>query len=319
MYDVIIIGAGPAGLSAAIYASCFKLNYLALGTLMGGQMSYAPDILNYPGFDEVSGTELTSKMLSQLQKRGGNMEADSVNEITKNDGTFTLKTAAGKTYETKTIILATGVERRKLNIPGENEYIGKGIQYCAKCERFDYEGKIAAVVGGANAAAQTAMQLSHAASLVYILHRGESLRADPIWLAQLQEATNIQILYNTQVMAILGDEQKVTKIKIKQQEGEKELAIDQVYIEIGGVPGTALLLPLGVQMDQGGYINVNEQLATTVPGIFAAGDVISHKYSIEQISSAIGLGARACVSAFSYLKQKNAPSLWGVQQIQRPS
>lgn len=319
MYDVIIIGAGPAGLTAAIYASCFKLNYLALGTLMGGQMSYAPDILNYPGFEEISGTDLTSKMLNQLQKRGGNMEVDSVNEITKNDSSFTIKAASGKTYETKTIILATGVERRKLNVPGENEYMGKGIQYCAKCERFAYADKITAVVGGANAAAQTAIQLSHAASKVYILHRGETLRADPIWQTQLQEAKNIEILYSTQVMEIMGDGKKVTKVKTKQQEIEKELAIDQIYIEIGGVPGTALLLPLGVKMDGGGYISVDEQLMTTVPGIFAGGDVISHKYSIEQISSAIGLGARACVSAFSYLKQKSAPSLWGNSQIQRPS
>ncbi len=321
MCDLVMIGAGPAGFTAAIYASCFKLNYVALGTLMGGQMSFAPDILNYPGFEEVSGTDLTNHMLSQLKKRGGNMLSDSVIDIRKNDAVFEVKTQNGNTYQTKTIILATGVERRKLNVKGETEYMGKGIQYCAKCERFDYEGKVCAVVGGANSAAQTAVQLSHAAKKVYIIYRGTELRCDPIWLSQIKEIPTIEILFNTQITEIIGEGQKLTGIMLqtnpKNTPEKKALTIEQLYIEIGGVPGTALLLPIGVIMDKGGFIEVDEQLATSVLGIFAAGDVISHKYSIEQISSAVGLGARACVAAFSYLKQQKAPSLWGTSQINR--
>ncbi len=324
MYDLVIIGSGPAGLSAAIYASCFKLNYFALGTQMGGQMSLAPNILNYPGFEEIAGTDLTNHMLNQLKRRGGDMLIDSVNEIVKNDNSFGVRTQNEKNHQAKTIILATGVQRRKLNVQGETEYAGKGVQYCARCERFDYEGKVCAVVGGANSAAQTSVQLSHVAKKVYIIHRGAQLRCDPILISQIKETANIEVQYNTQIAEITGDSQKLTGIMLKStnlpdNQATRDLPIERLFIEIGGVPGTALLAPLGVRMDKGGFIDVDEQLATSLPGVFAAGDVISHKYSIEQISSAVGLGARACVSVFSYLKQQKAPSLWGTSQINRPS
>lgn len=325
MYDLIIIGSGPAGLSSSIYASCFKLNHVVIGKVNGGQMALAPDILNYPGFEEISGIKLTENMVNQLKKRGGEIINESVVEIVKNNNSFNIKTETDKSFESKSIILATGVERKKLNVPGEIEYTGKGVKYCATGEKFDYLDKVTAIVGGANSAAQTAVQLSHAASKVYIIYRGSDLRADPIWLSKIKEIKNIEILYNTQIVEVLGDSQKLTSAKIKSTQANgpvteiKELKIDQLYVEIGGVPGTALLIPLGVKMDPGGYIEVDEKLQTSVSGVFAAGDVVSHKYSIEQISSAVGSGARSTVSAFSYLKGQNAPSLWGSSQIQRPT
>jgi thioredoxin reductase (NADPH) len=320
MLDLVIIGAGPAGFSAAIYASCFKMQYVAFGQTLGGQVSFAPDILNYPGFEETNGMDLTNHMLAQVKKRGGDMLTDIATEIVKKDTGFVVKTQSGKEYETKTVILATGVERRKLNVAGETEYSGKGVFYCAKCDTHDYDNKICAVVGGANSAAQTTMQLAHTAKKVYIIYRGEELRSDPIWVSQIKESQNIEVIYNTQVSEIVGDGTKVTGLKLKSTKGEetKDLQIEQLYVEIGGVPGTALLASVGVTMDKGGFIDVNEELSTSVPGIFAAGDVTSHKYSIEQISSAVGLGARACVSAFSFIKQGKAPSLWGANQINRP-
>ncbi len=320
MYDLVVIGAGPAGLTASIYASCFKLSHIVIGALPGGQMMYAPDILNYPGFEEISGKELTDRMVNQVKKRGGEIFIAGVISIEKTEGNFTVKTNTNQSYTGKAIILATGVERRKLNIPGESEYIGKGVQYCATCERFEYEGKVTAVIGGANAAAQSAMQLSHAATKVYIIYRGDALRADPIWVSQIQQTPNIEIIANSQPTEIVGDGKTVTTINIRQtgagsEATTKQYPVDKVFIEIGGVPGTALLIPLGVTVDPGGYIMVDEKLATNVAGIFAAGDVISHKYSIEQISSAVGLGARAAVSIFTYLKQQKAPSLWGKGQV----
>ncbi|OGK40377.1 hypothetical protein A2954_03175 [Candidatus Roizmanbacteria bacterium RIFCSPLOWO2_01_FULL_37_12] len=322
MYELIIIGAGPAGLTASIYASCFGLKTIVIGKLIGGQMTLAPDILNYPGFSEINGQELTNKMLEQAKKRGGEILIDSVIEIAKIEGGFLLKTEQNKAYETKTIILATGVERRKLNIPGENEYVGNGLEYCAKCGKFDYLGKTAVVIGGANAAAQTAVQVGHSASKVSIIYRGSDLRCDEIWKKHIEENPKIDILYNSVVSEIKGDGQKVTGVTIKSkntqnQEEIKDLPVDKVFIEIGGVPGTALLLPLGVAMDQGGFISVDERLATSVKGVYVAGDVISHKYSIEQITSAVGSGARAASLVFSYLKQSTAPTLWGSSQIKR--
>lgn len=318
MYDVVIIGSGPAGMTASIYCSCFHLKHLVIGNSDGGQMAQAPDILNYPGFSEVTGKELTERMVAQAKDRGGEIVNDSVIKIDKKEQDFNVETQNGKTFDAKTIILATGTERRKLNIPGEVEYTGKGVQYCATCERFDYENKVVAVIGGANAACQGAVQLSHAAEKVYILYRGAELRCDEIWLEQVKNDPKIEILYNTIPTEIAGDGQRVTKLKIKTNTDEKELDIERIFIEIGGVPGTALIIPLGVEMDPGGYIKVNEKLETNIPGIFAAGDVVSHKYSIEQISSAVGSGARAATTACSYLKQKQAPVLWGTSQIQRP-
>ena len=322
MYDLIIIGAGPAGLTASIYASCFGLKHLVTGKLIGGQMTLAPDILNYPGFEEINGQELTNRMVAQAKKRGSEIIQDSIVNIVKIEGGFLLKTESGKEYQSKTIILATGVERRKLNIPGENEYVGKGLEYCAKCGKFDYLGKVAVVVGGANAAAQTAVQAGHSAKKVTIIYRGTELRCDDIWLKHIQENPKIDILYNSVVREIVGDGHKVTGVKVQINDPQnqlltKDMAVDKVFIEIGGVPGTALLLPLGVSMDPGGFISVDERLSTNITGVYVAGDVISHKYSIEQITSAVGSGARAASLVFSFLKQQPAPTLWGSSQIKR--
>ena len=324
MYDLIIIGTGPAGLTASIYASCFGLKHLVIGKSLGGQMALAPDILNYPGFTEIAGLDLTNRMVEQLKKRGGEILIDSVINIAKIEEGFASKTELGKEFQSKTIILATGVERRKLNIPGENEYVGKGLEYCAKCGKFDYLDKVAVVVGGANAAAQTAVQVGHSARKVTIIYRGTELRCDEIWKKHIQENPKIDIIYNSTVTEIKGDGQQVTGVKIqtKDQQNQpvtKDMAADKVFIEIGGVPGTALLIPLGVNMDPGGFIAIDERLSTNVPGVYVAGDVISHKYSIEQITSAVGSGARAASLVFSFLKQSTAPTLWGSSQIKRSS
>lgn len=315
--DLIIIGAGPAGLTSSIYASCFHLKHLVIGATVGGQLQFAPHILNYPGFTNISGKDLTERLVSQVKEMGGSVITTSVNNITKIENeTFELETVEHEKYLTKAIILATGTERKKLNIPGEIEYTSKGVHYCATCEQFDYQGKICAVIGGANSAVQAAVELAQAASKVFVIYRGSELRGDPIWLTQIEKASNIEVIYNTQVLEIKGDGEKVTVIIIKSTI-EKELAVEKVFVEIGGVPGTALVIPLGVKMDSGGYIIVDETLSTNVPGIFAAGDLVSYGLSIEQISSAVGLGARAAATAFAYLKKDKAPILWGQSQIKR--
>lgn len=375
-FDLIIIGAGPAGLTASIYASCFHLKHLIIGGSLGGQLLLAPDILNYPGFESISGKELTQKMVEQAVKRGGEVVKQSVIKITNNPITqstnpnvilsetknpvgnsenggdpspdssrdqddklvgFVVETQEGKKYQAKAVILATGTERRKLNAAGEVEYTGRGVHYCATCEKFDYDGKICAVIGGANSAVQAAVEIAQAASKVYIIYRGSQLRGDPIWLEQVKKNPNIEVLYNSVVTEIVGDGEKLTGVRINtnkqinqlsnnpinvnnvtiKQWNNEVLPLDKLFIEIGGVPGTALVIPLGVKMDQGGYIEVNERLATNIPGIFAAGDLVSYGLSIEQISSAVGLGARAAASAFAYLKQEKAPTLWGGSQIKR--
>ncbi|KKS74169.1 MAG: NADH oxidase/thioredoxin reductase, partial [Candidatus Gottesmanbacteria bacterium GW2011_GWC2_42_8] len=151
---------------------------------------------------------------------------------------------------------------------------------------------------------------------VYIIYRGSQLRGDPIWLIQIEKNPKIEVIYATEVLEIKGDGEKLTGVVLKST-GEKLLSVDKVFIEIGGVPGTALVIPLGVAMDKGGYIKVDDKLATNIPGIFAAGDLVSYGLSIEQISTAVGLGARAAASAFAYLKEEKAPILWGQSLIKR--
>src|SRR3989338_4308320 len=339
VYDLVIIGAGPAGLTASIYASCFHLNHLIIGKTPGGQMMWAPDILNYPGFNGISGKELTTRMVEQAKARGAELVTQSVTRITQlsnkpnpalpagrqltntEEGVFEIETEEGIKYQTRSIILSTGTERKKLGVPGEIEYTAKGVLYCAICEKQDYEGKVAAVVGGGNSAAQAAVEVAQFASKVYILYRGTQLRGDPIWIDQVKANPKIEVLYNTIVKEIKGDGTKVTSVAVEVSSGQnkeaKILPVDKIFIEIGGVPGTALVIPLGVVMDEGGYIKVDDKLTTNVPGIFAAGDLVSYGLSIEQISSAVGLGARAASSAFAYLKQEKAPILWGESRIKR--
>jgi len=325
IYDLIIIGSGPAGLTSSIYASCFHLKHLVIGATAGGQMQLAPHILNYPGYKNVSGKELTLRMVEQVEAMGGIIVRQNATKIRQspseqlNETGFEVETMEGNKYYCRAIILATGTERRKLNVPGEVEYTSKGIHYCATCEQFDYEGKICAVIGGANSAVQAAVELSQAASKVYIIYRGSSLRGDPIWIKQIEKNKNIEIIYSTHVLEIMGDGKAVNGVKIKEVNSgaEKILAIEKVFIEIGGVPGTALVIPLGVKTDAGGYIIVDDKLATNVAGIFAAGDLVSYGLSIEQISSAVGLGARAAATAFAFIKKIRAPILWGESQIRR--
>lgn len=317
VYDVVIVGAGPAGLTASIYASCYHLTHVIIGDAFGGQMALSPDILNYPGFNEISGKELTSRMVMQAEGLGAVLVEALVVAITKREGGFYIKTEKGESYDGRVIILATGTERRKLNVLGERQYVNKGVYYWATYEQQNYQEKTVAVVGGGNAAAQSAVQLANAAAKVYILCRNTQLRCDAIWSEQIATDKKIEIFYGVQVSEILGDGQKVTGLKILYKDQKKQLSVEKVFIEIGGVPGTSLVTPLGVDTDIGGFIKVDDTLATNVPGIFAAGDLVSYGLSIEQISTAVGLGARAAASAFSYLKGQKAPTSWGQALIKR--
>ena len=362
MYDLIIIGSGPAGFSASIYASCYKIPHLVLGKVLGGQMSLATYVLNYPGVYGVTGKELTQKMVEQVRKMGGEIITESVVKVSKmqrskdanslenrdenlEENYFEIETESGKKYEAKSIILATGMERRKLNVPGEVEYTGKGVFYCAVCEREFYEGKTVGIVGGSNSALQAAVQLSDLAKRVYVIYRGTELRGDPVWIDQMKNNPKIEVVYQTVVTEIVGDGKWVTGVRLNSpistnntntlppqrdpasggtiNEKMSEfnnftmLQLDDLFVEIGGVPGSALAISLGVNIDEKGLIQVNDDLSTNIPGVFAAGDLVGNKLSLEQIVTASALGARAASSAYIFLKGQKAPTVWGESQIKR--
>jgi len=303
IYDLIIIGTGPAGLTASIYASRYHLNHIVLGSKEGGSLSLAAEVENYPGFKKIAGLDLANKMMEQVEAFGVEILAKETTGIEKKDGVFKVQFDGGKFLQAKTIIIATGTERRKLNVPGETEYLGKGVSYCTTCDGNFFKEKVVAMVGGSNAAALGTYHLSNIVSKIYLIYRKKPLRAEPFWRERIEKESNIEIIYETNVVEILGDEGKVTKIKLdKPYKNNQELTLDGVFIEIGGVPGTQLTIPLGVDLDGSGFIKVSSDMKTNIEGIFAAGDVANATGEFHQIVTATAEGALAANSVYKYLK-----------------
>ncbi len=313
VYDLIIIGAGPAGLTASIYASRYKLPHLLIGKLQGGTITLANKVENYPGFTSISGIELTQKISEQVKTLGAEIISDTVGKIMKTATGFTLVTEGGKEYEAKTVVLATGTERRKLGVPGETEYLGKGVSYCTTCDAPFFRGKTVVLVGGSDAAVSGAIHAAEFGSKIYIVYRGEALRAEPIWIEQAQANPKIEIIYKTNILEIMGDGKKITGVKLDNPfNNSNQLACDGVFIEIGGIPGTSLVVPLGVKLDQNGFVDVKPDMSTNVPGLFTAGDITDEAQVLVQMTTACAQGAIAAASAYKYLKGQKPAQIQGI-------
>jgi len=303
-YNLIIIGAGPAGLSASIYASRYKLNHLVLGVSPGGQMGEIYEIENYPGFPSISGRELIEKFLEHSKKFGAEIRNESVVKIKKNEtGLFEVETSFG-IYQAQALIMAMGAVYRKMNIPGEKEYTGKGVSYCATCDAIFFKGKTVSVVGGGNSAVVVALELADFAKKVYLIHRGEKMSAEPAWLEKLNNLKNLEILKDNEVLEIKGKE-KVKKIILTKPFNDKvSLSVDGVFIEVGIDPGVELAKKIGVETDEQNYIKVNADMSTNIAGIFGAGDITNGSNKFRQVLSACAEGALAAVGAYKMLKLK---------------
>jgi thioredoxin reductase (NADPH) len=299
-YDVIIIGAGPAGLSAGIYASRARLKTAMIEKMaVGGQIINSLLVENYPGYkDGISGVDLTMAMHEQANKFGLETLYDEVLSIDVEGGRKTLKTSQGDIVS-KAIIIAGGSERQKLNVPGEKEYTGKGVSYCATCDGAFYRDKVVAVLGGGNSAVTEALELTKFASKVYLVHRRNELRATKILQEKLLANPKIQPVWDTIVEEIVGGK-FVEKLKGKNAiTGQAwELPVNGVFVSVGTQPATGYLKNI-VALDAFGSIMVNDRLETNVPGIFAAGDIRSG--SIKQVIGAAGDGAMAAVNAGKYI------------------
>lgn len=313
MYDLIIVGSGPAGLTASIYASRYRLSSLVVGKLLGGEITLASSVQNYPGFLAISGLELSEKMGEQVKQLGAQIKMETTGRIEKLEGDgFRVITEEGGKYEGEALIVATGSERRKLGIPGEAEYIGKGVSYCTTCDAPFFREKTVALIGGSDAAVSGAVHTSEFAKKIYIIYRGEELRAEPIWLEQVLGNPKIEAIYKTNLKEIKGDGAKVTGLVLDNPHlGNQELKTDGVFIEIGGVPGTSLLRPLGVELDETGYVKVNEEMGTNVQGLFAAGDFTTASKVLQQMITACAQGSVAAASAYKFIKQEKAPRIFG--------
>ncbi|KKQ51129.1 MAG: Thioredoxin reductase [Parcubacteria group bacterium GW2011_GWD2_38_11] len=301
MYDLIIIGAGPAGLGASIYASRYKLNHVVIGGEIGGQVVEAWEIENYAGIESISGKDLMEKFVKQTKDLGGNIIVGNVNKILKEGEFFSIATEDGKKYEARAVLLALGMKARKMNIPGEDKFLGKGISYCATCDAMFFRGKDVAVIGGGDAAATAAIHLAEFANSVQLLYKDGTKTFEPAWDEQMAKMGKIASSTFTNISGIEGDE-KVEGLEYELDGKKKELSVQGVFIEIGSTPGVVIAKELGVSTDEQGYIAVDQTQATNVDNVYAAGDATTGSNKFRQIITAVAEGAVAAGSVYKKIK-----------------
>lgn len=297
-YDVIIIGAGPGGFTAGIYAKRQNLKVLVLGKMLGGTASWAHKIGNFPGFEEITGVELMKKIINQSKKLGIEIKQEEVIDVKKEDN-FIVKTNK-KEYLGKNIILATGTQRAKLGLENEGKFVGKGISYCATCDAMFYKDKIVGVVGGGNAALTAALLLSKFAKKVYLIYRrNKFFRAEKEWIENVEENEKIKCLFDSNITKFIGKD-NLEKLEINEKE---EIEVDGLFIEIGGISNLELANKLGLKLDND-FIKVDKTQRTNVEGVFAVGDVTNSP--LKQIITACGEGAVAGYEVYKKVsKEKN--------------
>jgi len=300
-YDVVIIGAGPAGLTAGIYTARDRFSTLVIERgIIGGNITTADDVENYPGFPEgITGFDLTAKMHEQAIKHGAEVINANIDKLEVSGTKKIVHTSEG-VFTARAVIIASGTERTKLNTPGEEELTGRGVSYCATCDGPFFKDKTIAVIGGGNAALSEALHLTKFAAKVYLVHRRDAYRATVAVVEKIEKNNKIEPILDTVVTKIIG-ESKVSGIEIKNvKEGKTtNLDIDGIFIAVGLVPNTGFVKGM-VEMDQQGSIIVNEKLESSLSGIFAAGDVRAN--SVRQVVTAAGDGAHAAFNTREYLE-----------------
>ena len=296
MYDIIVIGAGPAGMTAAIYARRAMKKVLVLeGLSYGGQIINTLSIENYPGMPYVSGADFATSIFSQAKELGTEFVFEEALKI--KDGKTKKVITEKNTYEGKTIIIATGCKDRELRIPNEKEFVGKGVSYCATCDGNFYKGKEVAVAGGGNSALDDALYLSDIASKVYLIHRGDKFNGEEAILDILKEKGNVEFILKTNITKIIGNK-KVEKIELN---NKKEIEVKGLFIAIGKVPSNEKFKNL-IEVNDKGYITARENCHTNVPGIFAAGDTRVKR--LRQLVTATSDGAIAATEAIKYINKE---------------
>ncbi|KZV05811.1 thioredoxin-disulfide reductase [Lactiplantibacillus plantarum] len=299
-YDVIIIGAGPAGMTAALYASRANLSVLLLDRgIYGGQMNNTAAIENYPGFKSVLGPDLAKDMYESATQFGAEYAYGSVESV-EDRGDVKIVTTDSDTLETKALVIGTGSEYRKLGVTGEDTYGGRGVSYCAVCDGAFFRNKHVVVVGGGDSAIEEGTYLTQLADKVTVIHRRDQLRAQQILQDRAFANPKMEFVWNSNVTEIIGDDKKVTGVKVNNNKtGEdSEIAVDGVFIYVGINPITKPFSNLGIT-DENGWIETNDHMETKVPGIFAVGDV--RKKDLRQVATAVGEGGTAGQGVYTYI------------------
>ena len=299
MYDIIVIGAGPAGLTAALYALRADKTVLVLekGTF-GGQITYSPQIENYPGFATMSGNEFAEKLVDQVLSQGAEVEMETVTEIRDNGATKTVITEEGE-YEAKAVIIATGVKHRQTGLPKENELVGEGISYCAVCDGAFFKGQTVAVLGGGNSALQEAVLLSEGCEKVYVIQNLDFFTGEARLVEKLKEKANVEFIMGTVITEFIGDKSlEGLKLKKEADGSESELKVDGLFVAIGLIPNNKAFADIA-GLDEWGYIDSDESCVTKTAGVFVAGDC--RKKQIRQITTAASDGSVAALAACRYI------------------
>lgn len=304
-YDVIIIGAGPGGMTTALYASRANLKVIMLDRgAYGGNLNNTASIVNYSGFKDVQGPELAEKMYQGATQFGAEYAYGTVTKVEAAGREKKVTTDMGDTFIAPVVVIATGSDHRKLGVPGEEEFSGRGVSYCAVCDGAFFKGKHLVVVGGGDSAVEEGLYLTQLASKVTVLVRRGELRAQPMLQDEAAKNDKMEFIFNTSVTEIMGDDVKVTGVKThnNQTGTDGELAADGVFIYVGNVPLTNAFTNLAILDDQG-WVKTDNEMKTSIPGIFAIGDV--RETPLRQIATAVGDGAIAGQQVYQYIKSLN--------------
>ncbi|TFG18387.1 MAG: thioredoxin reductase [Promethearchaeota archaeon] len=298
IYDLIVLGGGPTAIGCAIYAKRFAMEVLIVGKTFGGLIATTHIVENYPAISSISGQGLMELFKEHMNSLEIPYISDEIKNIEKVNDHFELHSFF-QNFKAYSVCIATGSVRRKLGIPGEEEFAGKGVSYCATCDGPFYKDKVVCVIGGSDSAAKEALFLAQNTKKVYIIYRGEDLRAEPINKKRVLESDKIEIIYNTNVVEIIGE----GKVKSIVFDNGKRLDIDGVFIEIGSVPNSDIAKHIGVDINDHNEIKINRKSETNIPGIFAAGDVADAPF--KQAITGVAEGVIAAYSAFDYVKEMN--------------
>lgn len=303
MFDLIIIGASAAGVSASIYAKRRNLNFLLLSKDIGGEVATSGEVENYLGFFHTDGIELTAKFKEQMAYNHITWKEVSVEKVEKEEYFFQVKGLKGEkevSFQTKSLIIATGAHPRLLNVPGEKEFRNKGVSYCTTCDGPIFQDKVTATIGGGNSGLESALMLESIASKAFLIQHSERLKGDNVLIEKATHSSKISVLYNAETTEIFGDTfVKGLKYKDKATGELHTIDVEGIFIHIGLIPNTNFIDL--VEKDEAGYIKINTRCQTNMPGIFAAGDVTDIPY--KQISIAAGQGTIAALSAVEYLNR----------------
>ncbi|MBR3473608.1 MAG: FAD-dependent oxidoreductase [Oscillospiraceae bacterium] len=298
MYDILIIGGGPAGLTAATYACRAGKRVLVLEkAAFGGQITWSPRVENFPGFLSVSGSELGDKLLEQAMEQGAEVELEEVTGLEKTGETWTARCDSGAAFEGRAVILACGARPRMLGVEREEELVGSGVGYCAVCDGAFYKGKAVAVNGGGNSALQDALLLSESCSKVYLIHRRDSFRGEQKLVEALGQRENVEFVLNASVTALLGEDE-LRGVLVEQEGRSREIPVEGLFVAIGHQPDLEAFAPW-LRRDKAGYADSGEDCLTAAEGLFVAGDC--RKKTVRQLTTAAADGAVAALAACRWL------------------